>query len=96
MAVLPFQPAAGDTAQQYLADGLRDELVAVLSRLQELDVVAQRSADRLDSASRDVQAAGRALRVNSVMTGTVQTSGFSAAYCATPSAAYTRGATSVL
>ena len=74
IAVLPFL-SAGDTAQQYFADGLREELTALLSQMQAVRVVGQGSAVRFDNAPADVQALGRALQVSSVLGGSVQRSG---------------------
>ena len=75
ITVLPFLPAANDTAQQYFADGLRDELTTLLSGMQAMRVVGQGSAARFDSAPGNVQAIGRALQVGSVLAGSVESSG---------------------
>jgi TolB-like protein/Tfp pilus assembly protein PilF len=72
IAVLPFQPAANDTAQHYLADGLREELTTVLSRLQALRVAGHGSVARFREDPPDFQTIGRALRVSSVLTGNVR------------------------
>ncbi len=75
IAVMPFLPAANDTAQRYLADGLRDELTSVLSQLQTLRVVGKHSVDRFRTGTPDLPAIGRALQVSSALTGSVQKSG---------------------
>lgn len=75
IAVLPFQQADDDSSQRFLADGLRDELTATLSRLQGLHVVGQRSVARFGSEPRDLQEIGRALQARSVLTGTVRVVG---------------------
>ena len=72
IAVLPFQPAANDTAQQYLADGVRDQVTAVLAQLQGMRVVGQGSVARFRDGPADVRAVGRALDVASVLTGSVE------------------------
>ena len=75
IAVLPFLPADNDSAQKYLADGLRDELTTVLSQLQGLQVLGQSSVARFGNEPGDMQAIGRALQVSSVLTATVEGSG---------------------
>jgi TolB-like protein/DNA-binding winged helix-turn-helix (wHTH) protein/Tfp pilus assembly protein PilF len=63
LAVLPFENLTGDTARNYLADGLTDELITHLARLQpdRLSVIARRSVmqyehddTRLDQIGRDL------------------------------------------
>lgn len=75
IAVLPFRQADDDSSQRFLADGLRDELTATLSRLQGLHVIGQRSVARYESEPRDLQEIGKALQVRSVLTGTVRAMG---------------------
>lgn len=72
VAVLPFLQAPGDTAQQYLGDGLREELAAVLSQLQALRVVGHASVARFRDEPPDIREVGRALHVTGVLTGNVQ------------------------
>ena len=43
VAVLPFDNLSDDPSQQHLADGLSDDLIADLSKLAELFVVARHS-----------------------------------------------------
>ena len=71
IAVLPFAVASGDTAQNYLAVGLRDELSRVLSQLQGLRVVGYGSASRLKPET-NVAAIGRELGAAGVLTGKVE------------------------
>src|SRR6266436_4737894 len=63
LAVLPFQNLTGDPKQEYLADGLTEEMIAQLSRLhpEQLGVIARtsvmgykRSDQRLDQIGRDL------------------------------------------
>src|SRR6266852_1624070 len=63
LAVLPFQNLTGDPKQEYLADGLTEEMIAQLSRLhpEQLGVIARTSVmgykhgdQRLDQIGRDL------------------------------------------
>src|SRR5216683_1823986 len=63
LAVLPFQNLTGDPKQEYLADGLTEEMIAQLGRLhpEQLGVIARtsvmgykHSAQRLDQIGRDL------------------------------------------
>lgn len=63
LAVLPFENLTGDPSKEYLADGLTEETISQLSRLnpEQLDVIARTSvmgykhkAERLDQIGRDL------------------------------------------
>ena len=63
LAVLPFENLTGDPGKEYLADGLTEETIAQLGRLdpEQLDVIARTSvmgykhkAERLDQIGRDL------------------------------------------
>jgi TolB-like protein/DNA-binding winged helix-turn-helix (wHTH) protein/Flp pilus assembly protein TadD len=63
LAVLPFQNLTGDPKQEYVADGLTEEMIAELSRLhpEQLGVIARTSVmgykhgdERLDQIGRDL------------------------------------------
>lgn len=72
IAILPFIPAANDTAQRYLGDGLREELISVLSGLDGVRVVGHGSVARFRNETSDFREVGRALQVASVLTGSVR------------------------
>lgn len=65
VGVLPLEHR-GDAAQRYLAEGVMDDIAEVLGTLPELLVV------HAPAASLDARAAGRALGVNAVATGTFE------------------------
>src|SRR6202011_1598571 len=63
LAVLPFQNLTGDPKEEYLADGLTEEMIAQLSRLhpEQLGIIARTSVmgykhsdERLDQIGRDL------------------------------------------
>jgi eukaryotic-like serine/threonine-protein kinase len=73
IAVLPLTNVGGDSAQEYLADGMTDELATAFGKMPGLRV-ASRSLARRYQGRRDVDVreAGRALDVKYVLQGTVR------------------------
>ena len=72
IAVVPFFNVDRDTAEEYLADGLTEEVATALGKLQGVRVIS-RSASRRFGGSRDVDAqqVGSALSATHVLQGTV-------------------------
>ncbi len=75
IAVLPFANAGNDPAVEYLADGLTDEIIFALSRLEGMRVASRTSSFAFKGRSEDVRQIGRQLNVESVLEGSVQRSG---------------------
>ncbi|HXF96914.1 MAG TPA: tetratricopeptide repeat protein [Gemmatimonadales bacterium] len=75
MAVLPFENLSGDPGEEYFSDGLTEELIAALSRLQSLRVVARTSVFAFKGQNRDVREIGQALNVAIVVEGSVRRQG---------------------
>jgi class 3 adenylate cyclase/TolB-like protein/tetratricopeptide (TPR) repeat protein len=77
LAVLPFRNASGDSAQEYLSDGITDEMIAALGRLhpQRLGVVARTSVMRYKDSLLSIAEIGRELAVDYVLEGSVQREG---------------------
>ena len=69
MAVLPLQNLSGDPTQDFLADGITENLIDNLSRLPGLRVMARSTAFRYKGAESDPQKAGRDLHVRAVLSG---------------------------
>lgn len=76
VAVLPLINVGGDSAQEYFADGMTDELTGALARVAGLRVASRTSAfafkGRTDT---DVREIGRRLSVDAVLEGTVRRAG---------------------
>jgi TolB-like protein/DNA-binding winged helix-turn-helix (wHTH) protein/Tfp pilus assembly protein PilF len=74
LAVLPFSNLSDDPAQEYFADGLTEELISQIGRLQpqRLGVIARTSAMRYKSGDRRVDEIGRDLGVRYVVEGSVR------------------------
>lgn len=75
LAVLPLQNLSGDTRDAALVDGLTEELIGVLARIEGLRVVARTSAFAFRGTSLDVRGIADSLRVSNVIEGSVQRNG---------------------
>jgi serine/threonine-protein kinase len=75
IAVLPFVNMSGDAANEYLSDGVSEELMHALSRVPRLNVVGHTSAFSFKGKDVSVDSIGRALRVGHVLEGSVRITG---------------------
>jgi serine/threonine-protein kinase len=69
IAVLPFINVSGDPANDYLSEGISDELRDRLSALPDWRVAARRSSVRLRDSPDDARAIGRQLGVGRILEG---------------------------
>ena len=74
LAVLPFQNLTGDPAQDYLGDGMTEEIIAQLGRVdpQRLGVIARTSVMAYKNTRKRLDEIGRELSVQLVLEGTVR------------------------
>lgn len=75
VAVLPLDNIAGEPGQEYLADGLTEELISVLSRVGGLQVIARSSVASYRGRRRPIADIARELGVGAVLEGSVRVSG---------------------
>jgi TolB-like protein len=75
VAVLPFANLSGDSARDYLAEGIAAEIRAELARNDRLVVAAQASSDKFRDRRDDAKAITRQLGVAYLLDGNVQTAG---------------------
>jgi serine/threonine-protein kinase len=75
IAVLPFVNMSGDKEQDYFSDGLSEELLDDLSRINELQVAARTSSFSFKGKDADIGTIARKLNVGSVLEGSVRRSG---------------------
>jgi TolB-like protein/predicted Ser/Thr protein kinase len=77
LAVLPFENRSGDPEQEYVSDGLTDEMIAQLGRLhpQSLSVIARTSVMRYKKSGAPIDQIGRELRVEYVLEGSTRREG---------------------
>jgi TolB-like protein/Tfp pilus assembly protein PilF len=71
IAVLPLVNVSGDPAQQYLADGLTDELISTLGRVDGLHVISRTSVMRFKGATAPLPEIAKTLVVGTVLEGSL-------------------------
>jgi TolB-like protein len=74
IAVLPFVNMSGDKEQEYFSDGLSEELLNDLARINELHVAARTSAFSFKGKDTDIGTIARKLNVGTVLEGSVRRS----------------------
>jgi len=75
IAVLPLANTSGDAGQDFFADGLTEELIAGLSRIQGLKVIGRSSSARFKASAESSDAIGRQLGVAHLLEGSVRRQG---------------------
>jgi DNA-binding winged helix-turn-helix (wHTH) protein/tetratricopeptide (TPR) repeat protein len=75
LAVLPFEPLAGNTDDAYLGLGLADSLITRLSNLRRITVRPTSAVRRYLGMQREPTEVGRLLQVDAVLDGTIRRSG---------------------
>ena len=75
IVVLPFQNLSGDPANDYVSDGLTEELTGALVRIPNLRVVARTSAYQFKGKGEDIRNIGQKLNVDAVLEGSVLRAG---------------------
>ncbi|MBT5177510.1 MAG: adenylate/guanylate cyclase domain-containing protein [Rhodospirillaceae bacterium] len=75
VAVLPFTNMSDDTAQDYFADGMTEDLITDLSKISGLFVPARNSSFAFKGQAIDVEDAAKKLRVRHVLEGSVRKAG---------------------
>lgn len=75
IAVLPFSNLSGDPEQDYFADGMVDDIVTGLSRINWLFVIAKNSTYAYRGRDLDVRQIGRELGVHYLLRGSVRRAG---------------------
>jgi adenylate cyclase len=72
IAVLPFVNMSGDPEQEYLADGIVEDITTALSRARWLFVIARNSSFTYKGKRVDIKQVGRELGVRYVLEGSVR------------------------
>ncbi len=75
VAVLPFVDMSADKSQEFFGEGIAEELIHALARIQGLRVVARTSAFALKDKGLDVREIGRMLNVGAVLEGSIRVAG---------------------
>jgi len=72
IAVLPFIDLSAEGDSAYFADGMTEELIAQLSQIYGLTVIARTSVMQYKGTLKDVATIGRELRVGTILEGSVR------------------------
>ena len=75
IAVLPFDNLSGDPDQEYLADGISENIISALSKISKMFVIARNSTFTYKGKPVKVQQVSRELGVRYVLEGGVQKAG---------------------
>src|SRR5205085_2410570 len=75
IAVLPFTSMSADSADEFFADGMTEEIINALAQIEQLHVVARTSAFSFKGKYIDVRIIGERLNVRNVLTGSVRKAG---------------------
>src|SRR3954447_24638894 len=74
IAVLPLVNSTGDPANEYFSDGMSEEFISTLSRLQDLKVIGRSSSFQFKGKSDDSRTIGEKLGVYYLLEGSVRKS----------------------
>ncbi len=72
VAVIPFVNVGADPANEFLSDGMTEELIYTLSKVAGLEIIAQTSVLKYKGQRRSVGEIGRELRAGSLIEGSTQ------------------------
>jgi len=75
IAVLPFVNMSGDREQEYFSDGLAEEVINALTKIPGLKVTARTSAFAFRGKEQDITKIAEALRVKTILEGSVRKAG---------------------
>jgi TolB-like protein/Tfp pilus assembly protein PilF len=75
LAVLPFENSSGDTAQAFFADGVTEELITALGRIDGVRVIAAGTSMRYRNAARSMRDMARADGAARFLEGSIATDG---------------------
>lgn len=75
VVVLPFLNLSADPANEYFSDGLTEELIDALSRLENVQVVARTTAFQYKGKSQDIRTIGKQVGATAVVEGSVRREG---------------------
>ena len=75
IVVLPFENLSPDPEQEYFCDGMTEEIISDLSKVQALRVISRTSAMMLKGTRKSMKTIGRELDVEYVLEGSVRKAG---------------------
>jgi serine/threonine protein kinase/DNA-binding NarL/FixJ family response regulator/Tfp pilus assembly protein PilF len=72
IAVLPFADISPQKDQEYFCDGMTEDIITKLSRLEELKVISRTSVMRYKKAYKDIKEIGKELGVATILEGSIR------------------------
>jgi serine/threonine protein kinase/tetratricopeptide (TPR) repeat protein len=75
VAVLPFVNMSADPENEYFTDGIAEEIINALTRIQNLRVASRTSSFAFKGKNEDIGGIGRQLKVGTVLEGSVRKAG---------------------
>ncbi|HEX2723548.1 MAG TPA: protein kinase [Gemmatimonadaceae bacterium] len=75
VAVLPFANLSADPDSEYFTDGMADEIINALSKIQSLRVASRTSSFAFKAKSEDIGEIGKKLKVSTVLEGSMRKMG---------------------
>jgi len=75
IAVLPFVNMSGDEENEYFSDGLSEELLNALAKVEDMKVAGRTSSFKFKGQNEDLKIVGEQLGVNHILEGSVRKSG---------------------
>ena len=75
LAVLPLQNLSGDPSQEYFSDGMTEELITELSRINGMKVISRTSVMRYKNSNKSLPDIARELGADGIVEGSVLRSG---------------------
>jgi adenylate cyclase len=75
IAVLPFINMSADPENEYFSDGITEEIINALTKVQDLRVTSRTSSFKFKNKNEDIRQIGTQLNVNTVLEGSVRKAG---------------------
>jgi adenylate cyclase len=75
VAVLPFSNMSPDPADEYFADGLTEELISTVSRIEGTEVISRTSVMQYKKSSKPIREISKELEAGTVLEGSVRKAG---------------------
>jgi TolB-like protein/cytochrome c-type biogenesis protein CcmH/NrfG/predicted Ser/Thr protein kinase len=75
IAVLPFENLSGDPGQEYIVDGMTDEIIGQLGKIRALKVISRTSSMQYKGVEKPLPEIARELSVKSILEGSVRRGG---------------------
>ena len=72
LAIMPFDNLSGDPGQEYLADGMTEEIISALARFREIRVLSRHVTYRFRGRARDPRVVGEELGARYLVEGSIR------------------------